>query len=258
VWRSHHAVTRVPERSEERSALDAGAAGARRKASRRPGGANGCREMSQAGCDDRTMIDASDQCAMGDDCYYREGAGSFTEKDQKDDPAGDWDKSKDHYPELKSLDGTLLPGNMRLMHVHCNRVDYSNLVLEARLLTLTDADGRYLKDMAVDRAMESHLRLLDENEGRVPKGHKSLKFAIRIAREPNEGLNSGAEPVQETPLLDAWRTRSTDVFRVAAREFRMKGESPRAYPSTWSLWRRYVECESAPGARPKPGSERTG
>ena len=30
-WRSHHAVTRVPERSEERSALDAGAAGARRK-----------------------------------------------------------------------------------------------------------------------------------------------------------------------------------------------------------------------------------
>jgi hypothetical protein len=30
-WLSHHAVTRVPERSEERSALDAGAAGARRK-----------------------------------------------------------------------------------------------------------------------------------------------------------------------------------------------------------------------------------
>lgn len=30
-WRSHHAVTRVPARSEERSALDAGAAGAKRK-----------------------------------------------------------------------------------------------------------------------------------------------------------------------------------------------------------------------------------
>lgn len=75
--------------------------------------------------------------------YYREGAGSFTEKKH---PPGDWGRSKDHYPQLKSLDGTLLPGNMRLMHVHCSRVDYSNLVLEARLLTLKDDQGQYLED----------------------------------------------------------------------------------------------------------------
>lgn len=204
------------------------------------------------------MNDASDECAMGDDCYYKERAGSFTEKDQKDDPPGDWDRSKDHYPELKSLDGTLLPGNVRLMHVHCNRVDYSNLVLEARLLTLTDEDGQYLDDAAVDLAMECHLRLLDEHDGRVPKGHKSLKSAIRIAREVNEGLKSGAGRAQETPFLDRWRARSTDVFRAEARKFRMKGESPRASPSSWNLWRRYVEWEKSIPERFDPDKSRPG
>lgn len=191
------------------------------------------------------MKDASDQCAMGDDCYCPGGAGSFTEKDQKNDPPGDWDRSKDHYPELKSFDGTLLPGNVRLMHVHCNRVDYSNLVLEARLLTLRDHDGTYLDDAAVDLAMESHLRLLDEDNGRVPKGHKPLKSAISKAREINEALKPGAARVQETPFLDRWRKRSTDVFRAEASKFRMKGESPRANPSSWNLWQRYVEWQKS-------------
>ena len=191
------------------------------------------------------MADASDQCAMGDDCYCPNKAAWFSEKDQKDDPAGDWDRSKDHYPELKSLDGTLLPGNVRLMHVHCNRVDYSNLVLEARLLTLTDDDGRYLHDAAVDLAMESHLRLLGEHNGRVPKGHKSLKSAIRNARDANGALKSCAGRVQETPFLERWRARSTDVFRAEARRFRTKGETPKANPSSWNLWSRYVEWEKS-------------
>ena len=177
---------------------------------------------------------------MRDDCYCPEGAGSFTEKDKKHHPPGDWDRSKDHYPDLKSLDGTLLPGNVRLMHVHCNRVDYSNLVLEARLLTLTDDQGRYLEDAAVDLAMDSHLRLLDENNGRVPKNHRPLQSAIRNAREVSEALRSGAGPARETSLLDRWRERSTDVFRAKAKDFRTKGESPRANPSTWDLWQRYV------------------
>ena len=200
-------------------------------------------------CDDRWMKDASDECAMGDDCYCPEGAGSFTEKHQKDDPPGDWDRSKNHYPKLKSLDGTLLPGNVRLMHVHCNRVDYSNLVLEARLLTLTDDDDKSLDDAAVDLAMESHLRLLAENNGRVPKGHKPLKAAVRLAREQNQGLKSGAGHIEEAPFLDRWRARSSDVFRAEARNFRMKGESPRANPSSRALWERYVEWEK-PAAIP--------
>lgn len=205
----------------------------------------------------RWMNDASDKCAMGEDCYYSEGAGSFTPKEH---PPGDWNKSRDHYPDLKSFDGTLLPGNVRPMHVHCNRVDYSNLVLEARLLTLTDDDDRYLDDAAVDLAMESHLRLLDENHGRVPKGHKSLKSAIRIAREVNEEVKSGAEQARETPLLDRWRARSTDVFRAEARKFRMKGQSPKADASSWDLWSRYVEWEKSIPDRfdpekSKPGSD---
>ncbi|HYZ47243.1 MAG TPA: hypothetical protein VE712_06205, partial [Actinomycetota bacterium] len=62
------------------------------------------------------MNHSLDECAMGEDCYNPLGPGSFAEKAH---PPDDWGKSKDHYPQLKSLDGTLLPGNVRLMHVHC-------------------------------------------------------------------------------------------------------------------------------------------
>ncbi|MGI8775372.1 MAG: hypothetical protein ACR2KQ_10285 [Actinomycetota bacterium] len=190
----------------------------------------------------RLMNDAPDRCAMGDDCYYEESAACFTEKDEKGDDAGDWDRSKDHYPKLKSVDGTLLPGNMRLMHVHCNRVDYSSLVLEARLLTLVDEGGQYLADEAIDGAMESHLRLLDGNRGRVPKGHgKALKTATRTALTISADLKSGAERSEGTPFLDRWRDRSTDVFRAKARVFRMKGDPPSADSATWDLWQRFVE-----------------
>lgn len=201
------------------------------------------------------MNGALDECAMEGDCYYEEGAGSFIQKAQKDDRAGDWGRSKDHYPQLKSLNGTLLPGNVRLMHIHCNRVDYSNLVLEARLLTLKDDGDAYLHDRAVDHAMECHLVLLDEDEGRIPSGHKkSLKRATRLAREVNGELRSGKRRPQETPLLDRWRGRSTDTFRAKARDFRRKGELPCADPETWDLWSRYIE-QTRPLPYPFDGEE---
>ena len=197
--------------------------------------------MSQTNAMIGLMNDASDRCAMEGDCYcpHPDKDGWFTNRDSD---SADWDRTKDHYPQLKSLKGTLLPGNVRPMHTHCNRVDYRNLILEAWLLTLKDEEGRFLQKAAVDHAMESHLRALDGNHGRLPPGHgKPQKTATRIALRKNDELKAGAESSGETPLLDRWRLRSTSVFRDEAERFRKGGGTPS--PELW----RYVE-----GKRPVP------
>lgn len=117
-----------------------------------------------------------DRCAMGQDCYCPEGPSAFTKKRH---PPDLWNRSKDHYPILKKDRGTLEAGNVRLMHNHCNKVDYKILELEARLLSLRDEDGQPLDPRAVDSAMETHLRLRAENSGRLPRGHRAHRSASR-------------------------------------------------------------------------------
>lgn len=112
--------------------------------------------------------------------------------------------------------GTLESGNVRLMHVHCNRVDYSNLALEAHLLSLRDEDDQPLDDRAVDVAMETHLRLLAENSGRLPKGRSSYESASRDAYDAHASLRGNNLLASETPLLDRWRSRSSSIMREAA------------------------------------------
>lgn len=165
--------------------------------------------------DDVSMDETDiDRCAMGEDCYCPEGPSSFT---MKQHPPDDWNRSKDHFPILKKDRGTLEPGNVRLMHIHCNRVDYSNLALEAHLLSLRDEGGQSLDQRAVDAAMETHLRLLAENSGRLPGGRSAYKSASREAQEMHDSLRRLTEPpAAETPLLDRWRARSSNVMREAA------------------------------------------
>lgn len=55
-------------------------------------------------------------------CYCPEGRRKF---DKKADRMPDWGLNADHYPTLKMDGGTLTPGNVRLAHVLCNRVDYA-------------------------------------------------------------------------------------------------------------------------------------
>lgn len=54
-------------------------------------------------------------------CYCHKGRGYF---EPKSHPATEWQPSPDHYPRLKSDGGHLVPGNVRLAHVLCNRQDY--------------------------------------------------------------------------------------------------------------------------------------
>ncbi len=165
--------------------------------------------------DDVSMDETeADRCAMGEDCYYPEGASAFTEKQH---PPDDWNRSKDHFPILKKDCGTLEPGNVRLMHVHCNRVDYSNLALEAHLLSLRDEDGQPMDQRVVDSAMETHLRLLAENSGRRPSGRSAYKSASRDAHEMNDALRRDANlPMRRHCSIDGAHARRMSCVRQQA------------------------------------------
>ena len=54
-------------------------------------------------------------------CYCHKGRGHF---EPRSTPLPDWAPSADHYPKLKVDGGHLVPWNVRLSHVLCNREDY--------------------------------------------------------------------------------------------------------------------------------------
>jgi hypothetical protein len=115
---------------------------------------------------------------------------------------------------LKKDGGQLVPGNVRLMHIHCNRVDFAIIALEMHLLSLTDEDGAPLDRRAVAMAMEYHLQLLAQHHGRVPKGHKSWASATRVALKQHQVVptsSEGSSPQLDTARFDRWRQRSTSA-----------------------------------------------
>ena len=54
-------------------------------------------------------------------CYCHKGRSYF---EPKSTSRRDWAPSADHYPRLKADGGHLVPWNVRLSHVLCNREDY--------------------------------------------------------------------------------------------------------------------------------------
>jgi len=54
-------------------------------------------------------------------CYCPKGRAYFVKKSTS---PPDWAPSPDHYPRLKAHGGQLVPENVRLSHVLCNRRDY--------------------------------------------------------------------------------------------------------------------------------------
>ena len=54
-------------------------------------------------------------------CYHHKGRGAF---DPVTTPRTTWAPSPDHYPILKSAGGHLVPENVRLAHIRCNKLDY--------------------------------------------------------------------------------------------------------------------------------------
>jgi hypothetical protein len=54
-------------------------------------------------------------------CYCHKGRGYF---EPRSTPLANWAPSPDHYPRLRADGGHLVPWNVRLAHVLCNREDY--------------------------------------------------------------------------------------------------------------------------------------
>lgn len=59
-------------------------------------------------------------------------------------PKTDWELNFDHYPTLSSDGGRREPGNARLAHVYCNRVDRGRRLQIRELLN----DGKTLREIA--------------------------------------------------------------------------------------------------------------
>lgn len=80
------------------------------------------------------------ECEMPQ-CYHHKGRRAF---DPVTTPRTEWAPSPDHYPILKSAGGHLVPENVRLAHIWCNKLDYG---WRTRIRTLL-AKGTSLTDIA--------------------------------------------------------------------------------------------------------------
>jgi hypothetical protein len=98
-------------------------------------------------------------------CYCHKGRAHF---DRKSHPPGPWDPSADHYPRLKSDGGHLVPWNVRLAHVLCNREDYAWRMRIRRMLE---------KGMSLEEAA------MNLNEKGVRTPHGSGKWSATTVRK---------------------------------------------------------------------------
>lgn len=76
-------------------------------------------------------------------CYCHKGRGYF---DPRSTPLTAWAPSPDHYPRLRADGGHLVPWNVRLSHVFCNKLDYGWRMRIRRLLE----KGMSLEEIADD------------------------------------------------------------------------------------------------------------
>jgi hypothetical protein len=98
-------------------------------------------------------------------CYCPKGRGYF---EAKSTPPPDWAPSPDHYPRLKADGGHLVPWNVRLAHVLCNREDYGWRMRIRRMLE----KGMSLEEIA------QHL-----NDKGVRRPHGSSTWSAKGVRE---------------------------------------------------------------------------
>jgi hypothetical protein len=98
-------------------------------------------------------------------CYCHKGRGHF---DPKSTPLTDWAPSADHYPRLKADGGHLVPWNVRLSHVRCNREDYGWRMRIRRMLE---------KGMSLEEIAENL------NDKGIPKPHGSATWSATSVRK---------------------------------------------------------------------------
>ena len=98
-------------------------------------------------------------------CYHHKGRGAF---DEVTTPRKKWAPSPDHYPILKSDGGYLVPENVRLAHIYCNKRDYE---WRKQIRTLL-AKGKSLAEIAETL-----------NRKRVPPAHGTNQWTAAMVRK---------------------------------------------------------------------------
>ena len=98
-------------------------------------------------------------------CYCHKGRGYFAPRST---PLTDWAPSPDHYPRLKADGGHLVPWNVQLSHVLCNRMDYGWRTRIRRMLE---------KGMSLEEIAEKL------NDKRVRRPHGSSSWSATAVRK---------------------------------------------------------------------------
>jgi hypothetical protein len=98
-------------------------------------------------------------------CYCHKGRGYF---EPRSTPLTAWAPSPDHYPRLKADGGHLVPWNVRLSHVLCNREDYGWRMRIRRMLE---------KGMSLEQIAE------DLTRKQVRRPHGSSKWSAAAVRK---------------------------------------------------------------------------
>ena len=100
-------------------------------------------------------------------CYCHKGRGYF---EPRSTPLPDWAPSPDHYPRLKADGGHLVPWNVRLSHVLCNKMDYGWRV---RIRTMLE------KKMSLEEIAENlNLKGIKPPHGSATWSAKSVRKAF--------------------------------------------------------------------------------
>lgn len=98
-------------------------------------------------------------------CYHAKGRKAF---DHAATSPNFWAPSADHYPILKSANGKLTPGNVRLSHVRCNHLDH---VRRTQIRKMLD-EGKSLAEIA---------ETLNRRE--IPPAHGSNQWTPALVRK---------------------------------------------------------------------------
>lgn len=98
-------------------------------------------------------------------CYCHRGRGYF---DPRSTPLTAWAPSPDHYPRLRADGGHLVPWNVRLAHVRCNKMDHGWRV---RIRTMLE------KGMSLEQIAEQL------NRKQVQRPHGSQTWTARAVRK---------------------------------------------------------------------------
>jgi hypothetical protein len=98
-------------------------------------------------------------------CYCHKGRGYF---DARSTQLTAWAPSPDHYPRLKADGGHLVPWNVRLAHVRCNKMDYGRRI---RIRTMLE------KGMSLEEIAENLTRK------RVRRPHGTSQWLAKAVRK---------------------------------------------------------------------------